>query len=442
MGNIRNDRRTSRWPQGEVLYAIDGPISQAGRQNILAAMAAWTGVAPVRFTERRDQSDFIKFNLANDVCFSGVGRAGGAQLIGCDFPIEPAFVLGSPLRFGRQAGTQVTSVFAGTTGAIHVMWTVAPLTWASPVALTAPSILPAGAPVALHHQGGPNQLDAVFVDTNGAVNVMWVGGLGTWQGPVALTPPNVAPPGAPIALHYQVNENQLDAVFVGANGAINVMWVIGGDAWQGPVALTAPNTAPPGAPVALHHQVGSDQLDAVFVDMNGAVNVMWVIGGDAWQGPVALTAPNTAPPGAPVALHHQVGPHQLDAVFVDVNGAVNVMWVIGGDAWQGPVALTGPNTAPPGAPVALHHQVGPHQLNAVFVNNTGALNVMWVLGGDAWQGPVAVTPPQQAVPGAPVCLHHQASSDQLDALFVDGNGAVNVIWVQGGGVWSGPVAIS
>ena len=168
-------------------------------------------------------------------------------------------------------------------------------------------------------------------------------------------------------------------MFVGANGAINVMWVIGGDAWQGPVALTAPNTAPPGAPVALHHQVGSDQLDAVFVDMNGAVNVMWVIGGDAWQGPVALTAPNTAPPGAPVALHHQVGPHQLDAVFVDVNGAVNVMWVIGGDAWQGPVALTGPNTAPPGAPVALHHQVGPHQLNAVFVNDTGALNVMWVL---------------------------------------------------------------
>jgi hypothetical protein len=57
----------------------------------------------------------------------------------------------------------------------------------------------------------------------------------------------------------------------------------------------------------------------------------------AWQGPVRVSMPNTAPPGAPVSLAHQNGPQQLDAVFVDVADAVNVMWVADGGVWQGPV---------------------------------------------------------------------------------------------------------
>jgi len=300
-----------------------------------------------------------------------------------------------------------------------------------------------GARLDAEFQVSDQQLTVAFSDVFGGVSVMWVVGGGVWEPPVQIAlPPNTVPPGARVALHHQASLNQLDAVFVDGNGVVNVMWVVGMGAWQGPVGLTPPNTAPPGAPVALHHQVGPNQLDAVFVGNNGVVNLMWVIGGGAWQGPAALTPPNTAPPGAPVALHHQVGPHQLDALFVDRNGAVNVMWVIDGGAWQGPVGLTPPNTAPPGAPVALHHQVGPNQLDAVFVGTNGVVNVMWVIGGGAWQGPVGLTPPNAAPPGAPVALHDQASSNQLDALFVDGNGVVNVMWVVGGGVWQGPVGIT
>lgn len=440
MANVRNDRRTTRWPRGEVPFVIDGPLSNAGRQNIRAAMAMWTSATPVTFVERRDEEDYVKFNLANDACFSNVGRLGGEQRIGCDFPIEPVFVLGSPLRFERQADVQVTSVFAGSTGALHVMWTVAPLTWASPVQLTGPNVVPAGAPVALHHQGSPNQLDALFVDTNGVVNVMWVNGLDAWQGPVGLTPANAAQPGAPIALHHQVDQNQLDALFVDTRGAINVMWVIGGDIWQGPVALTAPNVAPPGAPIALSHQVDQNQLDVVFVDVNGAINVMWVTGGGAWQGPVALTAPNTAPPGAPVALHHQVNEGQLDVVFVDVSGAVNVMWVIGGGAWQGPVALTAPNTAPPGAPVTLCNQGGPDQLDALFIDTAGAINVMWVVGGGVWNGPVRLTPVASAFPGSEVGVaDHQGGT--LEAVVIAAGNVPSSIFVQGLQNWSALSAI-
>ena len=436
MGNIRNDRRTTRWPFGVVPYSIDGPISLIGRQQITAAMTAWSNVSQVRFVERTDESDFITFNIRNDECFSKVGRVGGGQLVGCEFPITPVAASGSRLAFERQGdGGQVTCVFVGIDGAVYVMWTVAPAVWADPVRLTAPNLAPPGAPVALHHQGSPNQLDAMFVDNNGVVTVMWVIGGGAWQGPVGLTPPNTAPPGAPVALHYQIGPQQLDAVFVDRNGSVNVMWVVDGGTWQGPVGLTPPNTAPPGAPVALENQIGPQQLDAVFVGRNGAVNVMWVVDAGAWQGPVGLTPPNTAPPGTPVALHHQIGPQQLDAMFIDGNGVVNVMWVVDAGAWQGPVGLTPPNAAPPGAPVSLVNQGGPNQLDALFVDGSGVINVMWVVDAGVWQGPVGLTPPNTAPMGAPVGIAVHAG-DLLEAFVVSTSNVPSTISVTGLQAWS------
>jgi hypothetical protein len=93
--------------------------------------------------------------------------------------------------------------------------------------------------------------------------------------------------------------------------------------------------------VALAHQGSMDQLDALLVNAKGAVNVMWVVGGGNWQGPVALTKAGFAHSGASIALAHQLSIDQLDALLVDANGAVNVMWVVGEGKWQGPVALTG-----------------------------------------------------------------------------------------------------
>jgi hypothetical protein len=90
------------------------------------------------------------------------------------------------LAFERQGGDQVDCVLIGTDGAVYVMWTVAPAVWSDPFRLTPPNTAPPGAGIALHHQGGPNQLDALFVDNNGVVNVMWVTDGGGWQGPVGI----------------------------------------------------------------------------------------------------------------------------------------------------------------------------------------------------------------------------------------------------------------
>ena len=50
------------------------------------------------------------------------------------------------------------------------------------------------------------------------------------------------------------------------------------------------------------------------MDNSGSVNVLWVTDGGAWQnGPVRLTGPGFARPGASVALGHQTSMQQLDA---------------------------------------------------------------------------------------------------------------------------------
>lgn len=118
------------------------------------------------------------------------------------------------------------------------------------------------------------------------------------------------------------------------------MWVQGGGAWAPHVQMAIPaGGIPDHAEISLSDQGGLGQLDAVFVDVNRVVNVMWVQCSGAWQGPVALTGAGVGVPGTAVALAHQ-GSDQLDAVFVDANGVVNVMWVQGGGAWQGPVGVS------------------------------------------------------------------------------------------------------
>ena len=113
----------------------------------------------------------------------------------------------------------------------------------------------------------------------------------------------------------------------------------------------------PPSKIVLAQQIDSNQLDALFVALDGAVTVMWVVGEGTWQGPAPLTGPLAAPPGAHIALAHQVSDNQLDALFVALDGAVTVMWVVGAGTWQGPAPLTGPLAAPPGAHIALAHQV-------------------------------------------------------------------------------------
>ncbi|WP_328966395.1 M12 family metallopeptidase [Streptomyces sp. NBC_00239] len=58
------------------------------------------------------------------------------------------------------------------------------------------------------------------------------------------------------------------------------------------VVLAAYPGIPDGAPISAIHQ-RSDQVDCFYVDDSGAIRVIWVDGAGEWDGPVALTPPNT-----------------------------------------------------------------------------------------------------------------------------------------------------
>ncbi|MEP7161862.1 MAG: M12 family metallopeptidase [Dermatophilaceae bacterium] len=434
MANMRSDRTQTRWLNGVVPFEIDPSIGAAGRTLIDGAQRTWQSLAPVRFVERQGENDYVAFQRKNDECFSAVGRHGGMQSIGCEFPLVPLAPPAGQLASAAQEGAQRDLLFVGTDGAVYVLWTVGPLTWSDAVRISDPGLAVPGSPIALARQGD-HQLDAVFVAADGRVCVMWVIGGDVWQGPVGLTGPGTALPGSPVALEHQ-GPDQLDAVFVAPDGRVCVMWVIGGDVWQGPVGLTGTGAALAGTPVSLAHQ-GDHQLDAVFVAPDGRVCVMWVIGGDAWQGPVGLTDVGIAAPGTPVALDHQ-GNNQLDAVFVGADGRINVMWVIGGDPWQGPVGLTAPGVAAAGAHVSLAHQGGPNQLDAIFVGADGRINVMWVIGGDPWQGPVGLDGVVAA--GTPACVVVHPG-DTVEVMVAGNDSELYSLSVVGLGVWSGLSAL-
>jgi hypothetical protein len=185
-------------------------------------------------------------------------------------------------------------------------------------------------------------------------------------------------------------QGQLAVFFIGHDGALYVAQAAGLEPWRGPERITDRNIAPPGANVVTAHQK-SDQLNVLFSGRDGGLYVAWAddVPGQEWKGPVRITPPGVAPPGAALASVKQTG-NLLDVFFVANDGALNVSWVVDTGKWQGPVAISRPGLAPAGASsAAVHHQSSdPSQLD-VFVNGPERW-VAWVLDTGKWNGPIAL----------------------------------------------------
>src|SRR5262249_32705650 len=76
-----------------------------------------------------------------------------------------------------------------------------------------------------------------------------------------------------------------------------------------------------------------------------------------------------------------------------------------------------------------------------FIDGEGALCVVWVRGGGIWNHPSKISPPGLAPPGSHLAAAHQFAN-QLDVFFIGNNGALYVAWVTEGGTWQGPHQIS
>jgi outer membrane protein assembly factor BamB len=357
---------------------------------------------------------------------------------------SPGSALTSSNQFGLPNQTDVFRV--GDDGSIKVNWVTGGGAWSGPLQIAPPGTAPANAHLAVSPQFGiPPQTDLFFVAADGSVQVVWVTGGGIWAGPLRISPPGTAPPGAPVAASNQFGlPNQTDVFTVGSDGGARVSWVVGGGNWGGPQRITPTGAFPAGAGVAASNQFGlGNQTDLFAVGGDGAARVSWVVGGGSWGGPQQITPGNTFPAGAPVAASNQFGlGNQTDLFAVGGNGGSRVSWVVGGGNWGGPLQVTPNNTYPAGAPVAASNQFGlPNQTDLFAVGGNGGSRVSWVVGGGGWGGPMQISPSGTAPSGSGVSVSNQFGiGNQTDVFVIGGDGKSRVSWVDGGGPWGGPLA--
>ena len=133
------------------------------------------------------------------------------------------------------------------------------------------------------------------------------------------------------------------------------------------------------------------QADVFYVDQTGTVVAFWAVDG-AWNGPAALTVARIAPPGATLAMtQHQGIDNQTDVFFVDQTGSIAELWVVGDGPWNGPERLTGPSLANPNARLTANSRYGvAGETNVVFIDRSGRANVLSASGTQPWQGPTVV----------------------------------------------------
>jgi len=162
---------------------------------------------------------------------------------------------------------------------------------------------------------------------------------------------------------------------------------------------------------------------------------------------ILLAAASSVTPHSCYADHfasNQFGLNQQTDLFtIDQSGTLNVRWVVGADTWSGPVPISRPGVFPPGAAVTASNQFGlGHQTDVFAIDTNGALNVSWVVDAGQWNGPAAISRPGVFPPGAAVTASNQFGLDhQTDVFAVDNNGTPNVSWVVDAGQWNGPVAL-
>lgn len=366
----------------------------------------------------------------------------GATASGCPLPATP--VSGGEVAASQQFGVPQTDLFTiDNAGELTVSWAFGGEPWSVPAVLS-PGWFPPGAPLVATQQFGLTQTDVVAIDNGGNFSVAWTSPSG-WAGPTTVLPwwfnGNFVP-GSHLAASQQFGTYypQTDVFVVDKWGALTVSWVVGGGSWNSQ-EISPQWLFPPGAPLVATQQFGVNRTVVLLVDNWGAMEVMWADGGGAWQGPARLTPTGWFPPGASVAASQQFGIQQTDLMVVNNSGDINVMWAVGGGAWQGPAVITSGGQYLPGAPLAMSQQFGSTQTDLFAVNRWGGLTAMWATGGGAWQGPIAIGSAQFGSKTPLAASAQFGLWGQTDVFAINTSSVRTAAWVDNTYVWTGPGGI-
>jgi hypothetical protein len=339
-------------------------------------------------------------------------------------------------------------------GALKLVWKRRNEPWQQPHRLTRTGLVPPGSPVAAAHHPPGKTLEAFVVATrnaadgpgHGAIHVTWKVENEGWNGPVPITDPRECPipVGAHLAAVHHPPGETLEVFFVDSRGAVRVLWKRGNEPWQEPHRLTRDGFARPGAPVAAVHHPPGRTLEAFVVSLpegahdpgRGAVHVTWKVENEGWNAPVPITDPRECPirAGAHLAaVHHPPGP-TLEVFVVDARGAPRLVWKRGNEHWRPSHRLMPDDSAPPGAPVAAAHYPFAKTLEA-FVGGNDAVWLLWKAATGDWQAPYPLTERGSVAAATPVAVAYHPPGETLEVFLGDARALSRVIWKHHNRTW-------
>jgi hypothetical protein len=134
---------------------------------------------------------------------------------------------------------------------------------------------------------------------------------------------------------------------------------------------------------------------------------------------------------------------QLSVVYVGPGQQLHVVWRNANSYdWEGPSAMVGPHTPAPWAATIAAGRLPPQKWFVLFVDDQGAINSLHVDGGGHWQGPER-TKQNLALPGGGLVAFNQ-TPQLLTVPFVEKTSRfVHVLWRETNDVaWRGPALIA
>jgi hypothetical protein len=336
---------------------------------------------------------------------------------------------------------QLENFFVNPDGGLSVLWKINNSIWKGPAGIAPNNLLPSNAKIASVNYPPNNQLENFFVGNDGAIYVSWKANNGVWNNPVKLTSPNTAKAGGNLSAVYYPKNEQLEVLFIDNQGALNVLWKAQNGRWKSPVKLTGNNFAPTGAGITTTFYPLNNQLEALFTGNDGAIYLTWKVNNGKWNSPIGITAANIATPGTPISATYYPPNNQLEAFFIDKNGAFNLIWKAQNGNWNTPVKLTGASFAPSGSQITSVFEPQNNQLEVFSVGNNGSVNLLWKANNGAWNSPVQITPANIAQPGSNITAAYQPLNSQLEVVFSDKYGFLNLLWKAQNGNWNSPSRI-
>ncbi|GHF40213.1 hypothetical protein HNQ07_001633 [Deinococcus metalli] len=333
---------------------------------------------------------------------------------------------------------QFETMYVTPQGALGLVWKVNNSWWKGPIFLSGPGLLPQGAHISMVSYPLNNQLEAFYAANDGAIYVTYKAKNGAWSSPIRLTAPNVVRPGGDLSAVFYPLNNQLEVLFIGSNGALNVLWKAQNGSWNGPAALSGPGQAPSGAGISAAFYPLNNQLEVMFAGNDGGIGLAWKAQNGKWNGPFGIAPPNQMPAGGRITLQYYPLNNQFEAFFVDNSGRVNVLWKAQNGKWNGPAAISGPGTGVPGGSIVGSFYPLNNQLEVFTVGPNGAVNIVWKAQNGAWNRPFALAPAGAARPGSPIAVRYQTIANQLEVFYSDPGGLLNLIFKAQNGAWNRP----